>query len=294
LRNLRAIDTFSDALRLQFAGTGWWNLHTLFGRGISILNEDSYLSRFLAKFVEIIAAGLATAISAYLIAHLGGSLSASRVMPAAVATVPAAPGNLDAPKSLAARSIGPVTAAADDPRPASQSATEAAPAQPARKTAKAAPSGPMPAAKEVRGSTGAVRGERSAEALARAALANLDAERSPADESLRRVASASSSAPTVPVEVRTRPAEAPTRQAEMPPPAPVEAALPRITTVDLPPPSTSPPESAAPQPASAAAGEADGLLSVPKRILHLLRPGTQSLAGEAPRPPMPVAAAPRG
>jgi hypothetical protein len=259
------------------------------------LTEDSYLSRFLAKFVEIIAAGLATAISAYLIAHLGGPLSASRVMPAAVVTAPAAPGNLDAPKSPPARSIAPVTAAADEPRPASQSAIDAAPAQPARRTAKAAPSGPMPAAKEIRGGTGAGRGERSAEALARAALANLDAERSPADESVRRVASAGSPAPTAPVEVRTRPAETTTRQAEMPPPAPVEAALSGIATVDLlPPPSTSPPESAAPQPASAAAGEADGLLSVPKRILHLLRPGTQSLAGEAPRPPMPVAAAPRG
>ena len=259
------------------------------------MNEDSYLLRFLAKFVEIIAAGLATAISAYLIAHLGGPLSASMVMPAAVATAPAAPVELDASKSPPARSIGPVTAAADEPRPASQSATEAAPAQPARKTPKAAPSGPMPAAKDVRGSTAAGRGERSAEALARAALANLDAERSPADESVRRVASASSSTAAAPIEVGMRPTEVPAREAEVPPPASVEAALPRIATVDpLPPPSTSPPESAAPQPASAAADEADGLLSVPKRILHLQRPGTQSLAGEAPRPPMPVATAPRG
>jgi hypothetical protein len=34
--------------------------------------EVSYFSRFFLKFVEIIAAGLASAISAYLLAHFGG------------------------------------------------------------------------------------------------------------------------------------------------------------------------------------------------------------------------------
>ena len=33
--------------------------------------EVSYFSRFFVKFVEIIAAGLASAISAYLLAHFG-------------------------------------------------------------------------------------------------------------------------------------------------------------------------------------------------------------------------------
>jgi hypothetical protein len=36
--------------------------------------EVSYFSRFLVKFVEIIAAGLASAISGYLLAHFGGVL----------------------------------------------------------------------------------------------------------------------------------------------------------------------------------------------------------------------------
>ena len=36
--------------------------------------EVSYCSRFFAKFVEIIAAGLASAITAYLLAHFGGVL----------------------------------------------------------------------------------------------------------------------------------------------------------------------------------------------------------------------------
>jgi hypothetical protein len=39
--------------------------------------EVSYFSRFFVKFVEISAAGLASAISAYLLAHLGGLLSSS-------------------------------------------------------------------------------------------------------------------------------------------------------------------------------------------------------------------------
>src|SRR5438128_2290934 len=39
--------------------------------------EISYLSRFFVKFVEISAAGLASAICAYLLAHFGGLLSSS-------------------------------------------------------------------------------------------------------------------------------------------------------------------------------------------------------------------------
>jgi hypothetical protein len=39
--------------------------------------ENSCFSRFLVKFVEVSAAGLATAISAYALAHLGGLLSSS-------------------------------------------------------------------------------------------------------------------------------------------------------------------------------------------------------------------------
>ena len=35
--------------------------------------ENSCFSRFLVKFVEVSAAGLATAISAYALAHLGGT-----------------------------------------------------------------------------------------------------------------------------------------------------------------------------------------------------------------------------
>ena len=58
-------------------------------------SEVSYLSRFFVKFVEVIAAGVATAISAYLLAHFGGLLppsptSVSAPAPTAVQVGPTA------------------------------------------------------------------------------------------------------------------------------------------------------------------------------------------------------------
>jgi hypothetical protein len=46
--------------------------------------EASYFSRFLVKFIEIIAAGLATAVSGYLIAHLSGAFTSPAPAPAAI------------------------------------------------------------------------------------------------------------------------------------------------------------------------------------------------------------------
>src|SRR5262249_14243405 len=48
---------------------------------MSASEDASYFSRFLLKFVEIIAAGLATAVSGYLIAHLTGVLSSPAPSP---------------------------------------------------------------------------------------------------------------------------------------------------------------------------------------------------------------------
>ncbi len=258
-----------------------------------MLTEASYLSRFFAKFVEIIAAGLATAFSAYVIAYLGGSLSTPMPPPAAVSAGATA---LDVAKSPPAQPAPPVAGAAvEEQRPAPQPVTDAPPAQPARKAAKAATSGPVPAPKDIKANTGVAHGEKSAEALARAALANLDADRpAPADAPIRRALTGTGSAAPAPVEVQARPAEVTPRQAEMPPPAAAAEAQPRrVANVDpLLPNANAPLEIAAPQP-EPSADEVNGLFSVPKRILHLLRPGTPSLAGEAPRPPMPVATAPR-
>ena len=51
--------------------------------------EVPYFSRFLVKFVEIIAAGFASAISAYLLAHFGGVLLSYPTPASAPVTPPA-------------------------------------------------------------------------------------------------------------------------------------------------------------------------------------------------------------
>ena len=48
-------------------------------------DEVSYFSRFTVKFVEIVAAGMATAVSGYLIAHLGGFWSSPTPAPVVAA-----------------------------------------------------------------------------------------------------------------------------------------------------------------------------------------------------------------
>jgi hypothetical protein len=48
---------------------------------MSLSDDVSYFSRFWVKFVEIVAAGLATAVSGYLIAHLSGALSSPTPAP---------------------------------------------------------------------------------------------------------------------------------------------------------------------------------------------------------------------
>ncbi len=162
--------------------------------------EDSYLSRFFTKFVEIVAGGLATAMCAYLIAHVGGPLSSATPAPTAVSAA-SATGEVAA--GLPAQLAPPVTAAAVEAQHrATQPVTDAPPpAQPARKAEKAAMA--VPAPKDNKASASPARSEKSAEALARAALANLDADRpAPADAPIRRnltgtgtAASSSSNAP---------------------------------------------------------------------------------------------------
>jgi hypothetical protein len=257
------------------------------GRGISVLIEDSYLSRFFAKFVEIIAAGFATVCSAYLFAQLVGPPPAAMPTPAAVSAGSAA-------ATAPVQPAPPVAAAAvDGQRSTSRPPGDAAPAQPAPKAAKAATSVP-PAPRDAKTSTATTRGEKSAEVLARAALANLDADRqAPAGAPIRRASAAPVAA--APVEAAPRPTDLPPlRAADLPPPpAAAEAPARRVATAEpLPPNAGASSTIAVPQPETATE-EFKGLLSVPKRILGLLRPGTPSLAEEAPRPPLPVGTAAR-
>lgn len=89
--------------------------------------EDSYLSRFFTKFVEIVAGGLATAMCAYLIAHVGGPLS-STPSPTAVSAASTA-GQVTA--GLPAQPAPPVAAAAVEERHRATQPVTDAPARPA-------------------------------------------------------------------------------------------------------------------------------------------------------------------
>jgi hypothetical protein len=280
--------------------------------------EVSYFSRFFVKFVEIIAAGLASAISAYLLAHFGGLLLSSPTPASAPAqtAVQVAPTAGEVAESLRAHPTVPVTAAADAP--------VAQPAQKAGKDAKA-----LPPRKHTKTDTSVAekepRGQKSAEALARAraALANVDANRpAPADALMGPGLTDTRSAP---VDVQPRQAAVPSPQADVVPrpvdvpprAAAINAAphatyvqpqpvLPRPatgadlqprspdvrTTVDSLPPSASPPlEIAAPRPPPAA-DQDKGVFSAVERIPDLLRPNPPPATGEIPRPPMPIGTAP--
>jgi hypothetical protein len=181
--------------------------------------EASYLSRFFAKFLEIAAGGLATAMCAYLIAYLGGPLSSATPAPVAVSASTAAG---EVATSLPARFAPPVAAAAiDEQRRALQPVADSPPAQPTRKAEKAA----VPALKDIKTGASTARNEKSVEALARAALANLDADRPRAAEApIRRTWSGAGSTASAAVEARQHPVEAPPRHADIePPPAAFEA-----------------------------------------------------------------------
>src|SRR6516165_7178053 len=140
--------------------------------------ENSYLSRFFVKFVEVSAAGLATAISAYALAHFGGLLSSSP-------TPASAPGQTavqvsriasEVAGSLRAQPTPPAAAAAVNKQSPAPD-TDAPVAQPARKAGKDAKA--LPPSKHTKTDTSVAekepRGQKSAEALARAELANVDA-----------------------------------------------------------------------------------------------------------------------
>src|SRR5205807_4609288 len=116
------------------------NSPRLLRRGISMSGENSYFSRFFVKFVEVSAAGLATAISAYALAHFGGLLSSSPTPASAPAqtAVQVGPTASEVAGSLRPQPTPPAAAAAVNKQspPVPQQDTDAPVAQPARKAAK--------------------------------------------------------------------------------------------------------------------------------------------------------------
>jgi hypothetical protein len=191
--------------------------------------EVSYFSRFFVKFVEVIAAGLATAISAYLLAHFGGFLPSSPTPASAPAStaVQVGPTAGEVAESRRAKPTPPVAAAAvNEQRPAQQKDTDAPVAQPAL-NAKA-----LPPRKRTKTDTSVSEKEprqKSAEALARAALANVDANRpAPVDALIGPGLTDTRSAP---VDVQPGQVKEPPRQAGVGPPQPV-AVPPRAAGIE--------------------------------------------------------------
>ena len=272
--------------------------------------EVSYFSRFFVKFVEIVAAGLASAVSAYLLAHFGGLLLSSSTPASAPAptAVQLGPTASEVAKSLRAQPTPPVAAAAvNEQRPAPQQDTDAPIAQPALRAVKDANALPPREHAKTDASVAEKRppGQKSAEALARAraALANVDANRPASADALidpppraAAILAAPQNGDVQPQPAQPRTANGANLQRRSPDVQPG-----RVTPVDIQPrpvaaveplpPSAGPPlEIAAPQPPPPA-DQDKGVFSALKQIPDLLRPDPPARTSEAPRPPMPVGTA---
>jgi hypothetical protein len=242
---------------------------------MSMETKVSYAARFFTKFVEIIAAGLATAVSAYLIAQLGGLLGPVAPAPAAVQAAAAAG---DGGKSLPGAAAPTAASAADDQRATPQPEADASAAPAPRKAGK--PARDVPSRKDgktdSKTGTNMARGERSVEALARAALAKVDADQpAPAQAPARE---ADPLPPLVAVQV---PVQAPAQ-------APIQIESQPVAVIASPPPSAPTPlEAQAPAPELPPV-QHRGLFAVLKQMPDLLRPDPPASVGEAIRPPMPI------
>jgi hypothetical protein len=187
--------------------------------------EVSYFSRFFVKFIEVIAAGLATAISAYLLAHFGGLVppSPAPVSAPALTAVQVGPTASEVAESRRTQPTPPVAdAAVNEQRPVPQQDTDAPVAQPALKPVKDAK--PLPPRKRTKTDTSVTEKEphqKSAEALARAALANVDASRPAPPDAPIGSGLADTPAPT---DIQSRRDNVPPRQADVGPPQPVATA----------------------------------------------------------------------
>jgi hypothetical protein len=291
--------------------------------------ENSYFSRFFVKFVEVSAAGLASAICAYLLAHFGGFLPA----PPPATAVQVGPTASETPESRRAPpSPSPVEQEQRSEPPRNNDAAVAQPAPKSVKDAKAVP--PRKRTKTDTSVTDKESNQKSAEALARAALANVDANQpAPTDA---RIGPGLPGTPA-PADIQSRRGSVPPRQAGAEPPQPVAA--PRraggmevdaadvqpqpaeissatganlqpgardvrpdpltptdiqsrpVAAVDPLSPKAKPPlEISAPQQPSTA-DQDKGVLSGLKWIPDLVRPVPPAPTGETPRPPMPVGTA---
>ena len=246
--------------------------------------ENSYFSRFFVKFVEVSAAGLATAISAYALAHFGGLLSSSPTPASAPAQTPVqvGPTASEVAGSLRAQPTPPAAATAVNKQiPAPEQNTDAPVAQPARKAVKDPKA--LPPRKQTKTDSSVAEKEphqKSAETLARAALANVDANRPTPNDALIEPGLADTR--SAPVDIQPRPAEVPPRQADVDPPPPI-AVLPRAPGIE-----------AAPHPLdvqSPPVVQSSPVAPVDIQPRPVVGVDPLPRTSEIPRPPMPVGTA---
>jgi hypothetical protein len=268
--------------------------------GISVADKGSYFSRFTMKLIEITAAGIATAVSGYLVAHLGGYWSAPPPPPAP-ATVQAAPSVSTVSKSSRAEPAQPATpaasAATDAPEPHAARTTVNATPAPARKHGTAASADTGAAETRSREAEGKARDAESVEAQVRAALAKVDATRPAAVETPSHQFDSPPVSPAAAAQPRPPDAPQSTGAVALAPRAP-ELAPPPVPQAPVQPEPLSPVEitsrpvaavdtSAPAAPAAEANAQAEdkGILSTLKNIL---RPHAGTASAEPPRPPLPV------
>lgn len=254
----------------------------------------AFVKRFAVKFVEVVGAGIATALSGYLLAHFSGYWAPTASKPPAVQVAPST--------SVVTKSqrVQPVVADSKEQHPAPLQPINPSPIQPPRATAIAKET--AASRKQVLTETHAVESkpndEESVEARVRAALANVDASRPVPAEAAPRQVDVSPVAPALAV---------PPKPPDGAPPSAVVAAVPPGAETPLPSAQLAPatPEPLAPveikslpvaaveatptkAPEPAAKEEEKDLLSMLQKIPDLLRRNARAPDGETPRPPLPV------
>ncbi len=271
---------------------------------------SSFFRRFAVKFIEVVGAGIATALSGYLLAHFSGYWSAPASAPPAVQVAPntSAGTGTGTGTSVISKSQRAQPARATSTDAKEQRVTTANPpaVQPARAVvstkeanAKESAASRKQSPAEVPAVESKPRDEESVEAQVRAALANVDASHpAPAEVMPPRSSDVSPLPPAL--AAQPKPAEStppPAAVAAVPPAA--ETAPPLAEKVPLEPAPLAPVEiksrpvaavEASPPvaPVSAVKEEDRDILSMIKKIPDLLRPKPSASDGEAPRPPLPV------
>lgn len=259
--------------------------------GLSVADKVSHFSRFAGKFIEIVAAGVATAVSGYLVAHLSGFFSAPAPTSAAVAPAPSAAIVLKTPH------VPPAPAGSADvnePRPpvpdvkppaAAPVTTASVPQATTTRKRSAAARSAEPAESKPRNTDAAEAKARDLESVAaqvRAALANVDATRPASPEPPARPAEsaapgAAALQPNPTAELTPQPVQQTPVQPEALPSVEIKSRP--VATVDAVPPQSA---SAAPDDAQ----EDKSPFSALKKIL--LRSAGPEPADQAPRPPQSV------